>query len=332
MNMIDFPRVGVDGITRTKREIEIWYVNDVLKGSILHNIDSISGIVSGSLEEKIRDYLKTNLERILILRPTEIGRWTSIIDERYKTVFKKKVRKHFELSDFSKEIGKAFDYTSYRKTTLVELAKRLNVKTCLYCNMQYTLYAEEENTPRGKINGLAKMQFDHFFDKSDYPMFSMSLYNLIPSCSVCNQGKSKIKLSLEYHPYLSSIAEKFFFSIKNPIELYGGSMAMDIVDLDLIPNASFNRSAFEDYIACFHLEALYSRHGDIAREVFDKAYESPYYCNPLFFDSLLSEMTEYLKRLWLGTYTNKDDIWRRPMTKFMQDLWQQARYVDDEKD
>lgn len=75
----------------------------------------------------------------------------------------------------------------------------------------------------------------------------------------------------------------------------------------------------------FHLKALYSRHGDVVQEVFDKAYEDPYYMNPANFNFLSGRGTDYLKRLWLGNYTKPEEIEKRPLSKFMQDMWKQAK-------
>jgi len=72
------------------------------------------------------------------------------------------------------------------------------------------------------------------------------------------------------------------------------------------------------------LEALYSRHGDVIQEVYDKAYEAPYYLSPSSFSFLGSRTQEYIQRLWLGNYIKPNEIERRPLAKFMQDIWEQA--------
>lgn len=33
---------------------------------------------------------------------------------------------------------------------------------------------------------------------------------------------------------------------------------------------------------------------------------------------------EYFRQLWLGNYTAHDDIEKRPLAKFVQDMWEQA--------
>ena len=62
-----------------------------------------------------------------------------------------------------------------------ELAERLNIPVCPYCNRQYIQPVTIANKKRylGDI--------DHILPKSVYQLFALSLWNLTPSCKVCNQ-------------------------------------------------------------------------------------------------------------------------------------------------
>ena len=157
-------------------------------------------------------------------------------------------------------------------------------------------------------------------------MLSMSLYNLIPSCSVCNQGKSIGDLDIRFNPYYSSINDTFVFKVRNPIPLYTGKKKGDFIDIDAIATSTSQKDIkdFDKYKETFHIETLYQRHGDVAKEIFDKAYLYPYINEDDNFKMLPNYSKEYRKQLWLGTYTKKEDIEKRPLTKLKQDLWKQA--------
>ena len=60
------------------------------------------------------------------------------------------------------------------------LCKELGFKTCPYCNLsnEITLFKDDE--------GMMRPSLDHFLDKDRYPLFAISLGNLIPSCHHCN--------------------------------------------------------------------------------------------------------------------------------------------------
>ncbi len=270
--------------------------------------------------------IKKRLHLILFATPTMISGWLDIVD-RYKHLLTRKVkypqiirkrRKMVEMP-LKEALLKAFNYEYFRtQIGMKEIANMLNVKTCPYCNMSYTLYTERITGQKKE----AKFEFDHFFDKKTYPMFSMSLYNLIPSCSICNKSKKQQRLALAYHPYHSSIYRNFFFEVDDVLELLYGKSRKDIFNINLVPLG--NPTDFSEFEDAFHLRALYSRHRDIAKEVFDKAYLYIYYGSRRNFKFITSYDYEYLRRLWLGTYTDERDMEKRPMTKFKLDLEQQA--------
>ncbi len=329
MNKIQFSRKDVNGNNISKDELESWYdENNSISGEIKTKLlDIIPKVEDNNAKELLMD-IKNNIHDILLLTPENLKKWADKIDNNYKDTLESiKINVPTENSNIDKSLRsilvETFNYTNYRKNKLVELAKKINVKTCPYCNMHYTLYAEEG---KNKSGHLAKFQFDHFYNKDDYPMLSMSLYNLIPSCGICNQSKSKKKLSLSFHPYHSYISKQFKFELNNPINLYIGAKTNDLIDVNFIATDSNKQSDLDVFVKTFHLKALYQRHGDIARETFDKAYEYPYYSNQNNFNWLIDKSSDYLKRLWFGTYMNEDEIEKRPMTKFIQDLAKQAKY------
>ena len=218
-------------------------------------------------------------------------------------------------------IEDAFYYKEFRKRELVELAKMLNVKVCPYCNMQYTLYAEEKDGEETE-DELAKFQFDHFISKTDYPMFSMSLYNLIPSCAVCNHGKRDGELPVELNPYYNDIHKLFHFEVKDQLDLLL-SKKVDRVDIKT-ESTKGNEQIVNTYNNIFHISTLYSRHKDIVQEIYDKAYIASSAEN---LARLLKTDKKRLSELWYGTYLDEKDIEKRPLTKFIQDIKKQSESI-----
>lgn len=62
----------------------------------------------------------------------------------------------------------------------VFLVQNTGLTVCPYCNRDYI------NSRSGELAGA---QLDHFYPRSKYPVFSVCLYNLIPSCWNCNRIK-----------------------------------------------------------------------------------------------------------------------------------------------
>lgn len=87
-----------------------------------------------------------------------------------------------EFSKFSKEIAEFF--------MSPDNDKLFQINTCFYCNKAYINAYEVEQDHK-------KQQFDidHFIAKTDCPLFTLSLYNFVPSCQICN---SRIKQAGNY--------------------------------------------------------------------------------------------------------------------------------------
>lgn len=328
MNKIDLNnRVSVDGKSHSQKAIERWYVKCV-RCKITGNLNNLQFHKSCKQEIQIVNYLKQNIESFLLIDPNDINKSNSnnmIVYTMFQSCKQNKYNKTNKIYNTASQgetlcklILDAFDYKGFRKTILIKLARILNVKVCPYCNMQYTLVADENSS------SLAKFQFDHFFSKQEYPWLSMSLYNLIPSCAECNHGKSTGTLGLKFHPYKSDIYKQFVFRIPNTEDVLYDIQKKDSINIDLIHQNATSRELYE-YNQMFHIKTLYQRHGDIAREVFAKAYQYPYWSNPQNYNWVPNYSPMNQLRLYLGTYVRQEEIEKRPMTKFIQDLWEQAR-------
>lgn len=66
------------------------------------------------------------------------------------------------------------------KKNNIELSEALKLTVCPYCNRNFINKRGDQESGR---------QFDHFYSKDEVPYFSLSLYNLVPCCSICNHVK-----------------------------------------------------------------------------------------------------------------------------------------------
>jgi len=325
MNKIIGERVGVDGECRSLESIRDYLVG-IIEVKISMALDDKIKKLSIP-DQLIAKKIKKHLHTLLTANAYRLNIIAKYFDNKYPNRFYEKSGKQWKSTTLGVAIRDAFKYSHFRETVLIEVARRLNVKTCPYCNMHYTLYANEQIQQKRtiKVVGITRFQFDHFFDKLHYPMLSMSFYNLIPSCAVCNHGKSAKALSLEFNPYYSDIHKQFHFELTDPLGPYTAARVNDEVEVQLVPEAGVNNAEFEEYRETFHLKSLYGRHGDVVQEVYDKAYKEPYYINQANFSFLGVDGSDYLKRLWIGNYPDSEEIEKRPMAKFMQDMWRQAK-------
>lgn len=284
------------------------------------------GLEHNSQYKAQKDFVKkliSNLPLLLIGTPPKLKAFIDSLHSDYikiasKKVYKPKLTKgKRRKQNFSKGLLQAMGYENYRESKLVELSRMLNIKVCPYCNHNFTLYIDI----LGKTNMKGLFQFDHFYDKSDYPYLSMSLYNLVPSCPSCNHQKRTAQLELRYNPYFKAISDEFHFKVVDSFQLRSGRIGADKIDIKI--ERATGGQGIDELQDDLHLEEQYGRHRDIVQEIYDKAYNEAYYRNMLTI--IPDEDRKKLLNQWLGISLDKNEIDKRPLTKFSQDVLRQAR-------
>ena len=215
------------------------------------------------------------------------------------------------------EIKKAFNYAGHRqKEKFIEHFKKLNIKSCPFCNNNYVYFYKETGN---KYNTIATLE--HYYPKSKYPHLSLSFFNLIPSCNTCN---SKFKGNKAHegnilHPYYEDFNEKADFSVSiDSLPIHKDiKLEINLKSTDERCNTSINR---------FQLDKIYEEHNDIAKEIWNKAQVY----NESRIDELyknfykdLGYSKEDVKNMAFCNYLHKDDINKRNHSKLTQDILKQ---------
>lgn len=150
-------------------------------------------------------------------------------------------------------IEKDKEFDSWKGWGITAFVESLDLRYCPYCN------AETVGTAKDFVSNI-----DHILPKEKYPLLSLSLYNLIPSCNRCNSRFKKTKDMLEnwsaqlplerIHPYIDHAYRHFRFSYR-PTSL--GNLFVRKGDLNsplkVKPNDFKGRSFVEDY----NIETIY---------------------------------------------------------------------------
>ena len=142
-----------------------------------------------------------------------------------------------------------------------QLTYHLNVRVCPYCNRNYT------TTLKLNSKGKGRPQLDHFYPHSIYPFFAISLYNLIPSCNICNSSfKSNVDTLFSdpmLHPYEDEICSKVKFEAKRATEkVYSRFESVQPDDLKIQRNPNYETSDVKSINSLDRLkiEELYDLH------------------------------------------------------------------------
>jgi 5-methylcytosine-specific restriction endonuclease McrA len=202
-------------------------------------------------------------------------------------------------------------------------ALKLGIKTCIYCNAQLAATTKNNN---GSYKGTYEL--DHFYPKSKYPYLCTSFFNLQPCCAHCNKSKSdnKAEFGLYTTDYKKLNPFKFAIDKKSLIKYM---LKQDCEELEIIFDSN-EANLLQDHDQHFHIKELYDTQKDLAEEIIwkSKIYNKSY--QQILRDSfakLFSKHTDF-NRFILGNYYKQEDIHKRPMAKFVQDIAKQLRLIE----
>ncbi|HWK07390.1 MAG TPA: hypothetical protein VNS58_27345 [Puia sp.] len=277
------------------------------------------------LKTRQKAYIAGHLKEILTSKPGDLFK----INKEFKEYCKKGA---YKIKNPTVGLQKVFNYNwfSNKKATYYcayDLAKKLNVNVCPYCNRNYTVTVSEG----GKRT--VRPDFDHFFPKKEYPLLALSFYNLVPSCLICNRSiknQADVVSGKFVHPYVEGFGStlKFnhipqntdsavgiktdhtIFPITNPLEPEKGKRCLNSFEL-------------------FKLKEIYekSHTGEISELIRKHHISGGKYLENLHksFPGLGS--VEELYRIAFGNYYHEEDHEKRPLSKLTRDTVEQLLFT-----
>ncbi|HEY8929830.1 MAG TPA: hypothetical protein VIM55_11595 [Mucilaginibacter sp.] len=267
-----------------------------------------------SLKKCQKDFIETNLYDIITGLPADL--------EKIHVDYKSHCAQH-RCIHFNKGLHKVFDYKKFiRKTTLpynaYHLASALDIRVCPYCNRQYTFTVV---TSEGQFT---RPELDHFLCQSQFPMFGLSFYNLIPSCKICNSSlkrDKKFKLDTHIHPYVRGFADDVSFTYR-PNDSAAALGFNDNMEVILQKKTNLvDEKQIDNNIKVFRLIETYHGHSDIVKDIVRKFYMT----DGRYLDTLLESFPQIgsmdeLYRLAFGTYLNDKLFDQRVLSKLTRDI------------
>lgn len=196
--------------------------------------------------------------------------------------------------------------------------KNIEVHICYYCNIDFINTFKKNNETKNAFT------LDHVLEKADYPFLALSLYNLVPSCYVCN---SKVKDSKIPFDDFSPTNKNFDFDERVKFKSFISNTNLQIEKeqdfyIKLIENYS---NKFDKYIESLNLNNRYDYHKYKVLEMIEKRREYP--------DSRINELAdltkktqEEIKQDLFGIYTS-EDLHQRPLSKLIKDISQELDLI-----
>lgn len=215
------------------------------------------------------------------------------------------------------------NWNRHRLITLME------VPVCPYCNRIYiTSYIENDNERQTTAD------LDHFYLKSKYPFLSLSLYNFIPSCQICNSRFKGNKFDAKNHiyPYDEEFGDnaKFIIESENIDYILTGNIDFKI-KLDCNGETILDKK-IKNSIETFKLEKVYQIHKDHVKNILINAK----ILNKDRIEDLMQSLPEMfndeknLREVLMNTHFEDKDLCKKPLTKLTKDICMQYGINNDE--
>lgn len=236
----------------------------------------------------------------------------------------------------------AMRYAKVQKDIMPKYIKEMGIKTCSYCNAQFTttaLIQEIKYAKKGKFDvktiDASCYELDHNKAKSVYPYLCTNFYNLQPSCSSCNRRKNNRELdfSLYYEVHETDIKPVHFalapddlinFRINNQCKGVKANLCNEGTDFP--PSIQDNTSKAGKMNHMLGIQGIYDEYDDVVEEILwkHKIYSRGFMTATKNQIKSLGIAGFDMKRFVLGGYyTYDDDFLKRPLSILKNDLWEQ---------
>ncbi len=215
----------------------------------------------------------------------------------------------------------------YKKFTSSVLGKKwfelAGIETCPYCNRAYVFTLKNESV---------RPEYDHYYPKSKYPFLCISMYNLVPSCGLCNRLKGPIDTYDEGERVIYPFEEEFGYDVFFKLDPPQNGNLSDLYDLNKnltlkIENSSSlipMKKYYENSIDKFRLLKLYSKHSEHITNIrkLTQIYTKDYLESLAKNNAFINDVDEAKNLVYLS-HLNKNEWHKSILSKFTHDLIEQ---------
>lgn len=281
--------------------------------------DAENGCYMAYVDKVIADY-----KNIITILPNQIDGKNSDMMALLGDNGNERLRQKLKVGNQNKKsfadlIVNAMMYEETRRWILPQYIRQLGLKTCVYCNANFCITDEDENT---------YYDLDHWRPKSLYPWACTSFFNLQPVCSVCNRNKGNDEDLRYFGLYESDKREErdvlHFTFPKSDVAEFILWHKHDCINVCLEAYDAANDGISEHMNDKLHIDSLYKEHKDVVEETIWRKWVSNDSWRKSINEGLgehgLRLTTEEVDRLIYGTYMRHEDIHKRPLTRLIQDV------------
>lgn len=189
-----------------------------------------------------------------------------------------------------------------------------NIDICPYCGRQFIT----------RFNDRSSADLDHFYPKKYFPLLSLSLYNFIPSCQICNSRFKNQHIKRILYPFNNGYEDNAKFGIKfnSPITDIYPSVKIQIKNV-----SKDKHFETEEDLKLFHIEEVYQSHNEFISNLIAR---KRIYDNANFRDSITKLVSykmedEEINDLLFGYSFNLEYDQKKPLAKLVKDIFNTSK-------
>ncbi len=262
--------------------------------------------------DKNKKIRKDEVRKLLLADRKQMVKFINVFGK-----YNRENKKEKELSDIL--LNRIFLYKNFAtRKAAYNISSILGVTVCPYCNRSYIVTLKKSKV---------RPQFDHYYPKVEYPYLALSLYNMIPCCSICNMAKSD--MDTKEKPILYPYEEEFSDNIKFTID-YNDKSFVKVFrgisnDFEIKINNTENilQEKVRNQIDKLHITELYNEHKDYIMDI----YKSYYINSNERVEELLKQLPdlfsseEDVRSLMFMSNIQKENWGKRPLAKLTHDIY-----------
>jgi hypothetical protein len=235
---------------------------------------------------------------------------------------------------FHDAIVEAMRYDALREKEYLDYLQKKAYKACVYCNANSTLVIDFQYFDAKKKRKIksrrARLELDHFYPKSKYPFLCTSFFNLYPVCGSCNRSKGDKLANFQLYTKFNQLDSFTFWIDDLSIIQYWNNKGIDNSQIKVqLLSTDGDLNLLKNHNDLFQVEEIANCNLDLAEELIHKAivYNNSYKKSLVdSFKTLFPDQT-IINRLLIGNYDNPEDVHKRPMAKFTQDIARQLGLI-----
>ncbi len=276
--------------------------------------------LSEPFKQELRE-LKNSLYLILVGDILQIRLFIKTLHQNKSLLIHRHCEKNHPKSANYKKFQKRFEDLYVKelsgnslKKSFFEMFEDINV--CPYCNRNF-INPIYKKTKVGCDNETQSPDIEHFFPKSMYPFLSLSISNLLPSCSFCNKIKSNVDTYEDCKsPYEIDNTKDFLFEFNQD--------SQDINKRNIIVKTMLKNAEI------LHLDNFYSEvHSRYINDIYLDVFSHPEKYLDDISKTLGVDESEHKKwyKSFFRNYVDEADFNKHPLSKLTKDLFNHLNSV-----